>query len=97
MIDLFCPHCGEPWDNDELHVEGVDYREAFLAFKAYGCPVAEAVMDGNGIDHIYAECARDSVLPEHTLGQIRMVWSFSDYADDFAANCDVIDWYSDPD
>lgn len=37
-MDLLCPLCGEPWDNDELHhVAGKTYRQALHDFQARGC------------------------------------------------------------
>jgi hypothetical protein len=42
-MDLLCPLCGEPWDNDCLHeVEGLTYRAAGRLFVRVGC----AAIDG---------------------------------------------------
>lgn len=51
-MDIPCPFCGEPWDQDALHeMPGVTlgmhasdvydscYREAVRQFRTYGCPV----------------------------------------------------------
>lgn len=37
-MDLYCPKCGEPLDNDELHDQpGKTYRQALHAFQTQGC------------------------------------------------------------
>jgi hypothetical protein len=37
-MDLICPKCAEPWDNDEFHyVEGMSYAKAVRAMRAEGC------------------------------------------------------------
>ncbi len=95
MIDLYCPHCGEPWDNDEFHVDGQDYRDVFLGFKAYGCPVAEAAMDGNAVSEIHQPCQRDPIFGPKVMSALRGLWAWHDYADDIASGYDLVDWYAD--
>ena len=46
-MDLKCPKCGEPWDNDGLHEvvsegEYANYQEAYRAFIKDGCGVVFA-------------------------------------------------------
>lgn len=37
-MDILCPICAEPWDQDTLHdVEGMSYRRAWSRFKKLGC------------------------------------------------------------
>lgn len=40
-MDLLCPKCGEPWDNDELHeqaeINGTSYAVEAKKFRAVGC------------------------------------------------------------
>lgn len=36
-MDIYCPQCGEPWDNDELHESDLGYRAAYRKFFAAGC------------------------------------------------------------
>lgn len=40
-MDLYCPKCGEPWDNDCLHEEAEDsgrtYQEVSRDFASHGC------------------------------------------------------------
>lgn len=39
-MDMRCPICLEPWDNDEFHeVEGETYRSAVRRFRQEGCAV----------------------------------------------------------
>jgi hypothetical protein len=59
-MDIYCPRCGEPWDNDELHEVAAEfdatYVEIVATFKRYGCaamqgyparlPTCEVVQDG---------------------------------------------------
>jgi hypothetical protein len=44
MFDIYCPHCGEPHDQDVLHEaheygapEGLSYMQAAALFKKHGC------------------------------------------------------------
>jgi phage terminase large subunit GpA-like protein len=44
MFDIYCPHCGEPHDQDMLHEaaeygapEGLSYMQAARLFKTHGC------------------------------------------------------------
>ena len=44
MFDIYCPHCGEPWDQDYLHTPGdlggpenLTYSQAAASFKRLGC------------------------------------------------------------
>lgn len=41
VMDIYCPLCGEPWDNDTLHEvaqeEHSTYREVARAFRQTGC------------------------------------------------------------
>lgn len=46
-MDIICPTCGEPWDNDSLHEVVADgdfptYKAAYTAFRTKGCGVAFA-------------------------------------------------------
>jgi len=38
-MDIYCPKCGEPYDNDELHDndEGMSYEAASKLFRTKGC------------------------------------------------------------
>lgn len=39
-MDVLCPRCAEPWDNDELHdVPGMTYALASQRFREEGCKV----------------------------------------------------------
>lgn len=44
MRDVYCPICGEPWENDTLHdyaeEYGTTYRDVYRAFFSDGCGVA---------------------------------------------------------
>lgn len=58
-MDILCPVCGEPWDNDSLHEvvsEGTfaDYKTAAREFRTRGC----GVVFGN------SACKKDAVATE---------------------------------
>lgn len=36
-MDIHCPHCGEPWDMDELHYLGLTFNTAWKRFQREGC------------------------------------------------------------
>ena len=37
-MHIYCPRCGEPWDNDEFHdVENLSYKQAIAKFYSKGC------------------------------------------------------------
>lgn len=44
MNDIYCPVCGEPWDNDTLHEYAEEYETTYRAtyklFFSDGCAVA---------------------------------------------------------
>jgi hypothetical protein len=44
MQDVYCPVCGEPWENDTLHEyaqeRGITYKEVFNTFFTEGCAEA---------------------------------------------------------
>lgn len=48
-MDVYCPYCGEPWENDYLHEvaleRGTDYYELLNDFICRGCPVLENSTD----------------------------------------------------
>ena len=54
-MDIYCPHCGEPWDNDELHdVPGYSYQEAARSFRIVGCPLFGGKCNAESPDHAKA-------------------------------------------
>ena len=88
MLDLPCPHCGEPWDNDELHgSEYCDYQRAFVLFKVYGC---------GAFDHIYEgqrarTCDNTPIYTAERITNIRAGWAEAQYAEDMAAWMDMLE------
>jgi hypothetical protein len=66
-MDIYCSHCGEPWDNDSLHDEaeasGRSYTEVARNFRIDGCP-ALAVAYG-------ASCSTPSTSTDRTFGLTR--------------------------
>lgn len=51
-MDIYCPRCGEPWDNDTLHDEADErnttYREMQTRFAAKGCAAFDEAHNENG-------------------------------------------------
>ena len=88
MLDLPCPHCGEPWDNDELHgSEFLDYTAAFQAFKAYGCGAFDAIYDGAQLK----TCSNAPIFNDEYMVNIRAGWAEAEYAEDIAAWQDMME------
>jgi hypothetical protein len=58
-MDLYCPKCGEPWENDTFHEvadeKGMTYQEVAAEFRINGC---EAV----GSSHNSPSTERDSTF-----------------------------------
>jgi hypothetical protein len=52
-MDVYCPFCSEPWENDHLHevakAKRMTYRQVWADFRKRGCP---AVEDGAGPDEV---------------------------------------------
>lgn len=46
-MDVYCPFCSEPWENDHLHdvakAKRMTYRQVWADFRKRGCP---ALVDG---------------------------------------------------
>jgi len=88
MLDLPCPHCGEPWDNDELHgSESLDYKAAFEAFKTYGCGAMDSVYNGD----LARVCDAAPIFTETHMEALRQGWSEAEYAEDIASWMDMVD------
>lgn len=45
-MDIKCTHCGEPFDQDELHEMGMAYEEAVRLYQKYGCGLVEWAWNG---------------------------------------------------
>lgn len=65
-MDIYCPRCGEPWDNDSLHEE-VAERESF------GEPASYA--------QVAAEFRRHGCLALRAFGAVRCKQTGSELAD----------------
>ena len=88
MSDIYCPHCGEPWDLYELHdVPSVTpdigagvltYKQAAKLFPYYGCGLWVDRFDGGMFKECKAEMV-DDVRAEHA----KVMHSISPFPDDW--------------
>ena len=82
MFDLYCAHCGEPWEHDTLHdVEGMGYMQAANAFKLQGCRVFQILRQGiHGTDSV---CNASKVVSDSELAGIQAAHELSDYPEEW--------------
>jgi len=60
-MDIMCPRCGEPWDNDELHEEASHRQEEGLN-SSYATVAADFRVRGCGAFTAYgAECNAEAL------------------------------------
>jgi hypothetical protein len=82
MFDLYCPHCGEPWEHDMLHdVIDMKYMEAAEAFKVQGCTVFQILrqrIQGKG-----SICKAKPVVSPEELAGINAAHEISDYPEEW--------------
>jgi hypothetical protein len=82
MFDLYCPHCGEPWEHDMLHdVIDMKYMEAAEAFKVQGCTVFQILrqrIQGKG-----SICKAKPVVSADELAGINAAHNESDYPEEW--------------
>ena len=82
MFDLYCPHCGEPWEHDMLHdVIDMKYMEAAEAFKVQGCTVFQILrqrIQGTG-----SVCKAERVVSTDELAGIKAAHELSDYPEEW--------------
>ena len=81
MFDIYCPHCGEPHDQDMLHEaaeygapEELSYMQAARLFKTHGCGLFKAEP---------SPCKAPAVLEEDQLAQIQAGIEISEYPDEW--------------
>ena len=80
MPDIYCSHCGEPWDVGELHdtpgiaVGTMSYGDAAKAFMLYGCGIWIDRSEGDALvscsapivsEHAAQRAARLHVISHH--------------------------------
>ena len=92
MFDITCPHCGEPWDNDELHgSEHYDYADAFKLFVKYGCGAMDAVWT----DDTPVKCNNDPIYPAEMLENYRALNNDAgaEYAEELSSNWELVEMH----
>lgn len=81
-MDIYCPKCGEPWDNDELHHEAEDndsdYETVAKNFRRRGCEVfgfqhGDADYEVNGMPASTAASALYELLGDDMDGAAAMM------------------------
>ena len=82
MFDVYCPHCGEPWERVLLEdVEGMSYLQAGKAFTVQGCTVFQILRQRiNGKGSI---CKADQVVSDTELAAINGAHEMSDYPEEW--------------
>ena len=88
MPDIYCPHCGEPWDLYELHdVPSVSphigkgvltFNQAAKMFPLYGCGLWSGRFDGG----IFKECKHAMVDPDRAE-HAKVMHTLSPFPDDW--------------
>lgn len=81
MFDIYCPHCGEPTDQDYLHnpdelggPDNLTYRQAAAMFKTHGCGLFKAEP---------SPCNAPPVEPVEKLIAIKAGMDLSEYPDEW--------------
>jgi len=81
MFDLYCPHCGEPWEHDMLHdVTDMKYMEAAESFKVQGCTVFQILQR---IQRKKSNCKAKPVVSADELAGINAAHNESDYPEEW--------------
>ena len=81
MFDIYCPHCGNPTEQDYLHTPedlggpyGMTYEQAAAAYKKYGCGLFNAVPE---------VCMYEPIESPQRMALIRGMMDFSDHPDEW--------------
>lgn len=85
-MDLYCPNCGEPWDNDCIHEEvseradGSTYRTVLREFQAVGCKAltvyGEQECVASGSERAAVASAMYDLLGDDADGAMAMMQDF---------------------
>jgi hypothetical protein len=72
MPDIYCGHCGEPWEMDTLHdvvSEGnaTNYRDAAHKFTRYGCGIMMYPTAGTCTNPVVDQYAADRARVNHIM------------------------------
>jgi hypothetical protein len=81
-MDIYCPKCGEPCDQDELHVPGQSYDQSARIFRTEGCGI---LFDG-------VACRPESgAAPTRAAILQELADLLGDDVDGYAAMCEALD------
>ena len=84
-MDLYCPKCGEPWDNEEIHylaeANGTTYANEAAAFRRDGCRVFGTACNPDNSAHPGIGALYD-ILGDDMDGAAAMFDDFSDLFED---------------
>lgn len=84
MFDLYCAHCGEPWDHDMLHEtpRGLGYMDAAKSFKVQGCGLFNTILRER-LEGRPVVCKAAPVVSVAELSGINAAHELSDYPDEW--------------
>lgn len=70
-MDVFCKHCGEPWDIDCFHNASRQFQKIYSLFRKHGCPVAEqALEDMHPIEMVLKNCDHKPIIEQDLLDAV---------------------------
>ena len=98
-MDIYCKHCGEPWDNDSLHDiehctgEDMPYLQAAARFRELGCkafkPNMGRLRERAGLPSKPKHCTKAPILPDEMLRYVADSQNMSDYPDEWHSPEDI--------
>lgn len=84
MPDIYCIHCGEPWDHDELHQQVLPYERAGENFAQYGCGAM------NLEPYEQPENCKREVFDQEAADAMKVFVELSEHPGDWAADMDMV-------
>jgi hypothetical protein len=86
-MDIYCKHCGEPWEADCLHDIPESYAKASQLFKTLGCGAFGEAYNNQPL----APCQHKPIASQARLDGISALQDMSQHPDDWASDGDLLD------